>query len=387
MQEVVLEVERLIWKGRALSRLPSGQVAIIDPGVFPGERVQGLVSKRRTDYMEVRWTRIERPSPRRRPHPCQYAGLCGGCRFGSLPSRDQVSLKAELLADELARALGWAKDDLRNQHLLTVTQQKAWRYRYRGQVHVASGSPHLKQLRSKEQIKLDDCLLLARPLAVGLPGLCRSLPDGRYTVAASPADGAVLTEAGPGLVELPFRDYPFSLLVEPAVFFQANWELNQDLIEFVRSRLQPFYRLADLFAGAGNFTLPLASAGCPVLGLEVDARAVRSVRRSLAEAGLSRADIRRGDLKQRGIAGLLRRKNVQAAVLDPPRSGAGKRLAEILDSSGLQRLVWVSCDIVNTGRDVKPLVHSGRWTIREMALFDMFPQTWHMEAVLVLDRL
>jgi len=387
MQELVLDVEKLIWRGRGLARLPSGQVVIIDPGVFPGERVRGHISHEQKDYLQLRWTGIERPARLRRPHPCPQAAFCGGCRFGVMPRREQLRLKQDLLIRELARSLGWREEHLLGLGLQVFQQDSPWRYRYRGQVHIANQAPHLKRFQSDELLRLNDCLLLARPLASRLQDLCLGMEDGRYTIAASPADGTALTEADQGPLALPFRDAPFDLMVPPQVFFQANWELNQDLIGFVRSRLQPFGRVADLFAGAGNFSLPLAADGHEaVLGLESDGRSVQAVRKSADSAGLSGLDIRRGDLRQSSVAELLRGKRMEAAVLDPPRSGAGKKLAPRLDQAGLKRLVWVSCDIVNTGRDLKPLLQNGGWSIQELALFDMFPHTWHMEAALVLDR-
>jgi 23S rRNA (uracil1939-C5)-methyltransferase len=75
----------------------------------------------------------------------------------------------------------------------------------------------------------------------------------------------------------------------------------------------------------------------------------------------------------------------RAAILDPPRTGA-KGIGRTLSAMpSLERLVWVSCDAVNTIRDAKPLLEAG-WTVSALTLFDMFPGTWHMEVLMVLDR-
>jgi len=74
-----------------------------------------------------------------------------------------------------------------------------------------------------------------------------------------------------------------------------------------------------------------------------------------------------------------------AAILDPPRTGA-KGIGQILlGTPSLQRLAWVSCDVVNTVRDARPLLDAG-WTISSVTLFDMFPGTWHMEVLIILDH-
>jgi 23S rRNA (uracil1939-C5)-methyltransferase len=227
---------------------------------------------------------------------------------------------------------------------------------------------------------------MARPLGQGLRELCRGLPDGKQTVAAGPLQGRAVAAADRAELRLPLTAQGLQLTVPAGSFFQANWLLNQDLVGYVASCLSGFGRVADLYAGAGNFALPLALANERVLALESDGPAVAACRRSLLEAGLDNLRVERLDLSACLPGDRLSNFAPRGLVLDPPRTGGGKRgLSSLRGLRSLQRLVWVSCDLVNTCRDLGPFLEQG-WRISDMALFDMFPQTWHLETVFVLDR-
>jgi 23S rRNA (uracil1939-C5)-methyltransferase len=384
MDELVLDVERLIWRGRALARLDSGRVVLLQPGVFPGERVLARVTANKKDHVRAEWVEILEPSPGRRPHPCPLSDRCGGCRFGHLPQGEQLELKRGLFLSEMRRSLGrkWAEQapDQTEVH----PSPAGWRYRWRGQVEVAHGTPHLKALGSNELVPCPDCLLFSRPLVEGMRRLSGDLAPGRRTLAASPEDGSVGADGNHTPILLPLPEYDLQLMPLPGSFFQANWRLNQDLVRFVEKRTAGWNRVADLYAGAGNFALPCATSAGKVLALEQEPEAAEGAVQAAEARGLDNVRVRRMDLAAQDPADALADFEPEVLILDPPRAGGGKRLRSLLALEGLQRLIWVSCDVVNTCRDLLPFLESG-WRIRETALFDMFPQTWHMEAVFLLE--
>ncbi len=386
ISDQVLQVEKLIWRGRGLSRLKSGKIVLIDPGVYPGERVRVRISKEKKDYLQAAWTDIVDPLPERRPHPCPAADSCGGCRFGTLPNRIQLHFKHTLFLKELERALRPFSCTLTDLPLEILAGPKAWRYRWRGQVHVRNGRPHFMRMGSRDVVPFQDCLLLARPLGTGLSKACQTLPDGKHTLACSPRDARVASAGEAVRLELPLSGHDFSLKVDPGVFFQANWLLNQDLVQYVTGALSGLDRVADCYAGAGNFALPLCTVTQKVLALESNPEAVACCRESAQQAGLDNCEVQRIDLAGRQIGAVLERFGPQGLVLDPPRTGGGKQgLLALSRLAGLERMVWVSCDLVNACRDLRPFFEQN-WRIRALALFDMFPQTWHLEAVFVLER-
>ncbi len=385
MTELVLEVERIIWRGRGLAREPSGRVVILQPGVYPGERVRAAIRREKKDYLQAEWTEILEPAAYRRPHPCRYSLECGGCRFGSIPNRVQLSLKEELLRSELKRGLGPDLARELPEEIRVFESPKAWRYRWRGQVVVADERPHMMRLQSRDPVPVEDCLLLASPLAKSLRQASRRARPGRLTLAASPADGSVLCAGEQGNLRLPLPEFGLEIAVSAGDFFQANWGLNQELVHFVVHRVAGLDRVADLFAGAGNFALPAARKAGSVLALEGASGAAACAAKSAGIYGLSNLTVKGCDFKRSDPAELLKRFQPQALIVDPPRTGSGGLLEPLIRMESLQRLLWVSCDAVNSCRDLRRWLKSG-WRVGEIALFDMFPQTWHLEAVFVLEK-
>ncbi|MFW6388261.1 MAG: class I SAM-dependent RNA methyltransferase [Desulfohalobiaceae bacterium] len=383
--EHVLEVQRLIWRGRGLARLPEGKVVILAPGAFPGETVRAAVTKEKKDHLQARVEEILEPLNKRRPHPCPRAGICGGCTFGVLPQRLQLGLKLDLVRETLRRQLPSSCRHQAELDCKVYPSRPAWRYRWRGKIQVRDGDPYLQGLQGSGLVYSPDCLLYARPLGSNLSGIAARLQDGSHILAASPRDQQVKAADESGTILLPFDHYGFDLKLPPRIFFQANWALNQTLVELVCSRLRGWERVADMYCGAGNFALPLALQGKQILALDRDFQAVAAGRANARRLGLDNVWFQALNLNKKDFMSRLCRFKPQALILDPPRSGAGKALQGLQELGELKEMLWVSCDLVNTCRDLAFFLGSG-WRITEMILLDMFPQTWHLEMLLRLQR-
>jgi 23S rRNA (uracil1939-C5)-methyltransferase len=379
-----LRVEKLVWRGRGLAREPAGRVVLLDPGVLPGELVLARVHKEQRDVAHAAAVEIVEPSGLRRPHPCALSPECAGCMLGIAPNRHQLELKLGILRDSLARNLpGPLRDRLPPVELLACPQ--AWRYRHRTQVHVLGGRPHFMSLGGKRLVPLDDCLLLTRPLSHSLARLSSTLPDGRFTLAASFDGSTAATERDPVTLSFPLERYGVMFRLPAATFFQANWRMNLRLVDLAARLLPPRQRVVDLFAGAGNFALPLARLGHDVLAVEGSAQGVECGRRAADAAGIPSVRFLAADVRTGPLWEALRDFGPQAAIADPPRAGSFHITSRLLDLERLETILWVSCDVVNTCRDIAPLLRGG-WKVDSLHLVDMFPQTWHMEVVFVLKK-
>lgn len=258
---LTVRIAKLLWRGRGLARLESGQVVMVEPGVLPGEDVLVRIVKATKDYLVAVPEEICTPSVLRSAHPCEHAHLCGGSRFGMVSPADGLKLKTEILHDALTRALPRDVAQDLCARLTVVPSPKGWRYRWRGQIHVLGGKPHAMEGASNDLVALSDCHLLAEPLARAMPDLAVSLPDGRFTIAASPVTGRAAHEQSADKLEFSFPEFDLHFHLPAGVFFQANQELNQVLAREVVDLARELGPVADLFSGAGNFL-------CPWPGLE-----------------------------------------------------------------------------------------------------------------------
>lgn len=378
-------VEKLLWRGRGLARLESGQIVILEPGVLPGETVQARIVKTSKDYILAQAEKTLTPSSWRQAHPCPHARQCGGSAFGMVNQETGLGLKKEILADALRRALGGETAQGLLEALQIHSSPQGWRYRWRGQIHVHNKCAHAMAPSSNTPVPLTDCHLLAAPLAQALPALAADLPDGRFTIAASPVTGQVAHEKSSSLLPFALPAFGLTLDLSASSFFQANWALNQKLVNTVAAAVHGKDRIADVFAGSGNFALPLASQGKTILAVEGSAKAVQLGQTNARRHKLSTITFCHANLTQPKSWEQIRSFAPQAVIVDPPRTGAKGIGSLLLNFPGLCRMVWISCDVVATLRDTQPLLAAG-WRISSLALFDMFPRTWHMEVLMVLDQ-
>ncbi|MCF7980216.1 MAG: 23S rRNA (uracil(1939)-C(5))-methyltransferase RlmD, partial [Chromatiaceae bacterium] len=208
-------------------------------------------------------------------------------------------------------------------------------------------------------------------------------------------------------IELSYRlpNQGLTLAFEPNDFTQVNLELNRQMIDQALALLdpRPDERLLDLFCGLGNFTLPLARQARELVGVEGDAGLVaraeaNAVRNGIENVRFYTADLYAQALPQTGPeAGAHPSSSLpltampwldqpfDKALLDPPRSGA----LEVLDwlaSSGVQRILYVSCYPATLARDAAKLVGELGFRLEAAGAMDMFPHTAHLEAMALFER-
>jgi 23S rRNA (uracil1939-C5)-methyltransferase len=170
-------------------------------------------------------------------------------------------------------------------------------------------------------------------------------------------------------------------LVSAPSFFQANSSGAERLREIVTAAVAEVSptSVADIYAGVGTFTLPLARIAPSTTALEDSGYAVRDLRRNAERAGLD-VDIEPGDAAR----SMSRLAECDVAVVDPPRSGLDPSVIDSLADLGLRRLVYVSCDPATFARDATRLTASGL-RLTAVTGIDLFPQTYHVETIAVFD--
>ena len=174
----------------------------------------------------------------------------------------------------------------------------------------------------------------------------------------------------------------FSLALSAPSFFQVNTSGAETLVELVLDALEVdgLDVVLDLYSGAGTFTLPLAQRAQSVLAIEMAGSSVRDLRRNLEFNGLH-ADVVGGDVA-RELSGL---GHVDKVVVDPPRSGLGAEAIRGLLECAPRAIAYVSCNPTTLARDVKELVSAG-YKLTRATPVDLFPQTYHVETVALLER-
>lgn len=425
---MTVRIESLDAEGRGVARNPEGKVVFIE-GALPGEEVSFQLVKKKASFEVARATAILRQSSNRETPRCPHFGVCGGCSLQHTDARTQMAAKQRWLEENLARI-----GKLEPETLLPIVYGEDWGYRRRARLgarFVDKKGGALVGFREKRSSYITDmraCSVLPEAISrlivplrllveklsirARLPQVEVAVGDNaavlvfRHLDPLSAADEGLfrnfssehgvhvwLQPGGPETArpfepaqselyyELP--EFGLRLAFGPTDFTQVNQGINRVLVSRALRLLdpQPGERVADLFCGLGNFSLPLARRGAQVIGFEGSAALVERARRNAADNGL---------VAQFEVMNLFKPNFEPYApfaklLIDPPREGAVE-IAKSLPESWPRRIVYVSCDPATLARDAGILVHAKGFRLSAAGVVNMFPHTAHVESIAVFDR-
>ena len=397
--------------GSALARV-DGRVVFVE-GAIPGETVEAEVTHRRKDFWRAQAMAVLDPAASRVEPPCPYfkAG-CGGCQLQYLAYPEQLAQKRQVLQRQLQRA----QLEVPVGRIEAFGMEDPWRYRLRGEFHVLrrGGAVSLGFYRKHtyQTLPIDACLIHAEAIERALPAFARAAEDpaaARVTALQftwSPGSSDLLwapyppgsadpgfgTRAAGWIPELNLNDDSIGIMdagrhfrVRPEAFVQVNARQRDVLYEraVAFAQLTGSDRVIDAYAGIGMLTARLAERAADVIAVEESPYAVRLGELNMRLNECRNVRYRRGRVED-SLPHL--EEPVDVLVLDPPRAGCAETAVEAMANLRAQRIVYISCDPSTLARDVNRFCAAGRYTLGEVALVDMFPQTYHIEAVVTLER-
>lgn len=381
--ELELRVEKLVAGGDGLGRY-HGLPVFVSRSV-PGDRLRVRVTDRRRDYLRAEIVSIEEAGGGRREPPCPHFTRCGGCDLQQIEDRLQVELKASAVHEALRRLGGI---ELPADLEVHAAEPFGYRLRTRVRVEPSAGGHAIgyREPKSWRMVQISACPVLTPELEAAVLGLGARLPAGevpeRLDLAAGD-DGKITASPkveglGHGEVSRQIGDFAYAF--DARCFFQGHAGLLGRLVDYVVAddRGEAAW---DLYAGVGLFSLPLARRYRRVYAVEGNTVAARYARINLRRNRVRNVEITVGSVDSRltGLPGA-----VDRVVVDPPRAGLTAELREALVERRPRRMTYVSCHPAALARDLRQLVSA--YEISSAALFDLFPQTGHMEVVVQLAR-
>lgn len=430
--ELRLSIEKLVYGGDGLAHADGNTVFV--PYVLPGEEVRATAKTKKKKLIWAELLEVSSPARERDKAKCAHFQKCGGCHYQHISAAEQLRLKKEILRETLSRLGGIAWDGSIAEHAA-----EPYGYRNRAQWAVRSGLPRALGYFLPESsviVPIDECPVLSPRLAhtfAKLQDMTRAgtLPAGIQEIEAfadsadekialnvafekfpKPAEelAATFRSALPEIESLLLLDQKknrfeltgpgyltheaggFKYRVSHLSFFQVNRFLIEDLLKTVTANAQGALAL-DLYSGVGFFTLPLAKALQKVVSVDANLAATRDLYANAEIAGVTITS------HNEHVEEFLKKtsEKPEFVVLDPPRAGLGAEAAAKLAALAAQEIVYLSCDPSTLARDLAVLTNSGRkpkeftvpsnrYEITEMHLFDLFPQTFHIETLVRLRK-
>ena len=419
--------------------------AVFVPFVLAGERVGAFLTEQKPGFARAKVESVIEGSPHRIQPACPYFGRCGGCHYQHAAYDHQLEIKKEILRESLRRT---AKLELPFDIEVHPSPPWNYRNRSRLQVQVKPefAAGYFKSA-SNDLLPVEQCPISSPLINRGIASLWQSgraskVPQGVREVeffanandtqllldvactgearragvrvwaedmrAVLPEIAGVVAfrEANPGdrkarAVEklvtagasfLTYQTQRAAYRVSVGSFFQTNRYLIDELVKVV-SVSQSGKLALDLYAGAGLFSTALAGDFHHVVSVESS----QTSSADLAYNQSSNGEVAQATTEQY-LAGAENTGRVgkgavhfhipdkpDLAVLDPPRSGLGERVARLLATLAAPRVIYVSCDPATLARDLVILLAAG-YRVEQVHLVDLFPQTYHLESIVHLVR-
>lgn len=427
-----MEIESVDQEGRGVGRV-DGKVLFVEGGLT-GERVRYRMFLDRDRHAFAAAQTVERPSVMRVTPRCPYTARCGGCSMQHIDAAAQVAIKQRVLEDNLRRLGGVTPE-----FMLPPILGEPWGYRHRARLSVRYVRRKEEVLigfndrRSHHVVDMRSCAILPPHVSAALDPLrrlltgfsCREriaqveLSVGENTtvfllrnlVPLQPREREALLRfgethgiefhlqpKGPASVQplaaqscgltYSLPEFDVRLRFGPLDFTQINYGVNRILVRRAVAMLdpRPGERMADLFCGLGNFSLPLARRGAHVVGIEGSEAMVRRARDNAEINGLTAGtEFHVADLAQIAAVDWEGIGPIDKLLIDPPRQGAAA-VVDTLPVATIGRIVYISCNPATLARDAGQLVRARGYRLAAAGVVNMFPHTSHVESIALFER-
>jgi 23S rRNA (uracil1939-C5)-methyltransferase len=405
--EHIVTLTTLTYGGDVMGRLDDGR-AVFVPFGLPGERVRVRLMEDKRNFARGELLEILDPSPRRIAARCKHFGVCGGCHYQHLPYEEQLKAKTEILRDQLRRIGKIENPPVRDM----IPSPSPWNYRNHVQFHltedgklgyVMAQTPgvfairecHLPeesinsfwhQLEFEPETDLERVSLrsgLGDELMLVLESESPEPPE--LEIEADVSVTHVFEEntvviAGTDHLTIRVLDRDFR--VSAASFFQINTAMAAKMVEHLLTYLPVSLSttVLDVYCGVGLFSAFLAPKCKQIIGIESSPSACEDFTFNLDEfenvelyEGLAEDVISRLEVKP------------DIVLVDPPRAGLEKRVVDGILKMNPKVIAYVSCDPSTLARDAARLIN-GEYKLKQVAPFDLFPQTFHIESISFFER-
>ncbi|WP_062552209.1 23S rRNA (uracil(1939)-C(5))-methyltransferase RlmD [Peptoniphilus phoceensis] len=411
------------FKGLGMTKL-NGKPVFLDAGVI-GDKVEFIVTKNKKNFSKGKITNTIKKSKDRVESPCPYFKECGGCDFLNYSDEKELKWKEKDVNKNLNRL---AELNIEVQEVIDSPEKI--KYRNNMQFQVRDGKIGLFAKNSKEIIPIKNCIMQRDSAneVLRIMWKYKKLKDLKRIGIRTNYKGEVLLILVSKKGKLEIKDILSDLIdlgvrsiyinynkedrthysrefekifgdgsieeellgikykISPESFFQINRLATEELYKKAIEYLNPKEddKIYDLYCGVGSISLSVARRECDVTGIEIVDSAVDDAREN-AENNKIEARFVKGSAEE-AIEKLWEeeKKYPNKIIVDPPRKGLDEKLVNFLKENPVDRIVYISCNPATQARDLKSLKEI--YNVEKVALVNLFPNTAHVETVVLMSR-
>ncbi len=395
-----MQIEKLDYYGRGIAKV-NNKVTFIH-NALPLEDVDIKILKESKKYNEARVIKYLKKSPDRVDVKCKYYNICGGCNISHLKEKLQEEFKENKIK-ELSRFI-----DIKDYN--KIEYSNLYNYRNKIVIHIDKDRLGLYKNKSNELVEIDKCLLVNNKINDVIKVLKEVIKNELNLKSATIKLGNITEEVMlilEGVIEdynmllntvdvliinnkvVTKKDYIISIIgnkkykISKDSFFQVNPSITEKIYNEIRNNIKKLNskNVLDLYCGTGTIGIYIADLVDKVIGIEVVSDAIEDARYNKKINNIDNIIFKLGKvedkIKEIDI-------NIDAIIVDPPRIGLHKKVIEVINKIKPKNIIYISCNPNTLVRDLKLLENA--YNIEHIKPYDMFPNTYHVECVCVLNR-
>ncbi|WP_073998009.1 23S rRNA (uracil(1939)-C(5))-methyltransferase RlmD [Anaerococcus urinomassiliensis] len=411
-----LKIIDIIQDGRGVAKT-KGKTVFVENAVY-GETLDAEILAEKRNFLEARKIKTNIKSKFERKPPCPYFYECGGCSIMDINYDTQIELKKNLIKNAIKKSTGLEIEDIE----ILESPEFSYRNKIRLQVDKDGGLNYLKNY-SDEMVTIDDCMLASEIISENLSEIekisrdinqnCDDLikeisirtngkdillnlhgkffeksqeyirkiyQNSKYLINL--INGREIIHIS-GIGNLDFKIGEKAFKISADDFYQVNQYQIVNLYKVARVFLGENQKLLDLYCGSATSSMSINDDH--IVGVEINKNAIKDANENAKRNGLK--DYKFIAKNARFIDNnFIKKEKIDAITVDPPRAGLDKDVVKTIANSGIEKIVYISCNPQTLARDIKRFMDRG-YELKKIKAVDMFPQTMHVETIALIQKI
>ena len=410
-----IKIIDILQDGRGVART-DGKTVFVENAVY-GETLDAEIIAEKKNFLEARKINTKIKSDYQRKPPCPYFYECGGCSIMDINYETQIDLKKNLIKNAIKKSAGIVLEDLE----IIESQEFRYRNKIRLQVDEDGGLNYLETY-SKKMVKIDDCLIAAEKISENLADIEKISKDINHKFIGSIKEISIrvsennillnlrgnfdnksiayikekysnsvysinlligrdlITISGEGYLDYKIGQKEFKISAND--FYQVNDYQIEKLYQIARDFLGENQKLLDLYCGSATSSMSINDDH--IVGVEINRNAIKDAKENAKRNKLKDYKFIAKNAKFID-SNFIKKEKIDAITVDPPRAGLDKQVVKTIANVGIEKIVYTSCNPQTLARDIKRFVDRG-YKLEKIKAVDMFPQTMHVESVVLMSR-
>ena len=391
-----VNIESLDHKGRGITKIDNKITFVTNALAF--EDVDIIITKTKKKYNEAKVFRYNKISKDRIEPLCPYYLLCGGCNIAHMSYQEQLKFKQNKIANIINKYLD------KNIEINDIIYSKQYNYRNKLTLQVNNEIGLYKQ-ETNDIINIDKCLISDKCINDKIKYLnnldLKKIKQ--FILRISDEEIMLIIVGNKDLDITPIFKYFDNIVIKDDKyylkkgndyilkrinnlyykisldsFFQVNYDIMIKLYDYIKKNCQNSLNVLDLYCGTGSISIYISDVVKKVNGIEINANAIKDANYNKKINKVENINFICSDTKDIKL-----NEYYDTIIVDPPRSGLNKSIIKEILKVKPQKIIYVSCDPMTLTRDLKDLKNV--YDIDSITPFDMFPNTYHVECVTILN--